>query len=421
MLHLDRMCYWVFLLCLVGMIPSISLVTFIDELACLFMGVIMALDCVFNGNYKRYKGVFLIIAILAGYALYSLPLGYNTAPYIAEDFIIQLKPFIPFYVIFAIKPQFTANEKAIARAVCIVNVLIGLFLFSFFRWTLYDSIMSHPMEVGITAIVCGYVYLTFSIKPDGTVSKGTIATIVLILTCGLLSTRAKYYGEFVLTLSMLFFYRYGITKHLKLSHVIFIAAIAAIFIAVSWNKFHYYFIEGTVDVGADNPEDFAMNFARPMLYATFGMILVDHTLLGTGLASFATYASQHNYSNLYFEYSLDKIWGLSPSFPNFICDAFFPELAQFGVVGIVFFIVFWRWLYKRVRVLIRTNHIKYRYHFVIASLIIAFVLIESIANTAFVKMSGMIMMMLLGMICGKGQTVMRQLKDGKIAQTSIFT
>ncbi len=163
MLHLDRMCYWVFLLCLVGMIPSISLVTFIDELACLFMGVIMALDCVFNGNYKRYKGVFLIIAIMAGYALYSLPLGYNTAPYIAEDFIIQLKPFIPFYVIFAIKPQFTANEKAIARAVCIVNVLIGLFLFSFFRWTLYDSIMSHPMEVGITAIVCGYVYLTFSI------------------------------------------------------------------------------------------------------------------------------------------------------------------------------------------------------------------------------------------------------------------
>ncbi|CRH64821.1 Uncharacterised protein [Chlamydia trachomatis] len=71
--------------------------------------------------------------------------------------------------------------------------------------------------------------------------------------------------------------------------------------------------------------------------------------------------------------------------------------------------------------LIRTNHIKYRYHFVIASLIIAFVLIESIANTAFVKMSGMTMMMLLGMICGKGQTVMRQLKDGKIAQTSIFT
>lgn len=421
MLHLDRMCYWVFLLCLVGMIPSISLVTFIDELACLLMGAIMALDCVFNGNYKRYKGVFLIIAILAGYALYSLPLGYNTAPYIAEDFIIQLKPFIPFYVIFAIKPQFTANEKAIARAVCIVNVLFSCFLFIFFEWTLFDTIMFHPMEVGVVAIVCSYIYLTFSIKPDGTMSQRALVVITLMLIGGLLSTRAKYYGEFVFTLSMIFFYRYGITKHLKLSHVLLTSVLIGLFIIVIWDKFYFYFIEGTTNLSSSNPEEFARNFARPMLYATFGMILIDHTLLGSGLASFATYASQHNYSNLYFEYGLDKIWGLSPSFPNFICDAFFPELAQFGVVGIVLFIMYWRWIYKWPLALIRYHHEQYRYQFVVAILVIAFFLIESVGNSAFVKMSGMMMMMILGMICGEGQTVTRQLKDGKIAQPSIIT
>ena len=83
--------------------------------------------------------------------------------------------------------------------------------------------------------------------------------------------------------------------------------------------------------------------------------------------------------------------------------------------------MYWRWIYKWPLALIRYHHEQYRYQFVVAILFITFFLIESVGNSAFVKMSGMMMMMILGMICGEGETVTRQLKDGKIAQPSIIT
>ena len=79
-----------------------------------------------------------------------------------------------------------------------------------------------------------------------------------------------------------------------------------------------------------------------MLYVTGGQILLDYFPFGSGLASFASNASAVNYSTLYYDYGLDKVWGLSPSKTDFICDAYYPSLCQFGVVGVCLFIYLWK-------------------------------------------------------------------------------
>jgi hypothetical protein len=81
--------------------------------------------------------------------------------------------------------------------------------------------------------------------------------------------------------------------------------------------------------------------ARNALYSTSVAIAIDHFPLGTGLASFASYASQVYYSDVYRDYGLTTVWGLSPEYNAFITDTFWPMvLGEGGVVAFVPYLVF---------------------------------------------------------------------------------
>lgn len=69
-------------------------------------------------------------------------------------------------------------------------------------------------------------------------------------------------------------------------------------------------------------------------------ILYDYFPFGSGLGSFGTFASAEYYSPVYSAYGIDHLWGLSKDMPAFICDAFYPELAQFGVAGVILYFAF---------------------------------------------------------------------------------
>jgi hypothetical protein len=76
--------------------------------------------------------------------------------------------------------------------------------------------------------------------------------------------------------------------------------------------------------------------ARLALHYTSLLIARDHFPLGTGLASFGSYASRLYYSQTYVDYGLSSIWGLSPQFSGFVTDTFWPMvLGEGGVVTLV--------------------------------------------------------------------------------------
>ncbi len=83
------------------------------------------------------------------------------------------------------------------------------------------------------------------------------------------------------------------------------------------------------------------SIARLALHFTALEIARDHFPFGTGLASFGSYASAVYYSGVYTDYGLASVWGLSPNYPAFITDTFWPMvLGQGGVASFVPYLLF---------------------------------------------------------------------------------
>ena len=254
------------------------------------------------------------------------------------------------------------------------------------------------MFLGTTCFISMLVYLYSSIDEQGHVSPADMVAVLVMLVVGLGCARAKYYGEAVLAIVFLLLYRPGMSRGVKPGHWLLSLMVLVAVAMVSWNKFSYYFLTGNGDT---IDPTVAETFARPVLYATSGLILLDHFPLGSGLASFASYASSAHYSSLYYEYGINNIYGLSESYPDFICDAFYPSLAQFGVVGVVLFITFLVWAFRPATSLLRLDPQRHRYHYVIAALAMCFILIESVASTMPMQTWGLLAMAIMGLVAAQ--------------------
>ena len=80
----------------------------------------------------------------------------------------------------------------------------------------------------------------------------------------------------------------------------------------------------------------------------------------------------------------------------FVSDTYFPELVQFGMVGIVLFFYFWIWVYKKLKIITGSPYAVHLHK--IGLMIILFIFIESVAGSAFLQGSGIIVMILLGFV-----------------------
>lgn len=405
MLSLNRICCYTIILGFALMIPSMVYLKYLDEIISFFFLAIAIVDCTFNGNAKKYKLLWVIILILSAYALYSVFfLNYNSMPYIILDWVIEVKPFIPFCVVLAIGPLFTGREKRVIRWICWINVIIIACCFAMGPAAV-KKIMFHPTYPSMYALISGLFYYYCSADPHtGKISKRHIWIALGMMSVGVLGFRSKFYATFILAIFFILFYRPGITKNLNVKHIITIALLFVAVIGAVWSKFQYYYLQGNSDSFDPTVVE---SFARPVLYVTAGLIFVDHFPLGTGLASFATYASQVNYSTVYFEYGINHVYGLTPQLPVFICDALIPSIAQFGIVGLILFFYFWVYAYGFLKAMIRANATLYHIPFVVGTIIILFNLIEATSANTFTQTAGTVTLSLLGMCCACGKRLIQ--------------
>lgn len=380
---------------------------FLDELLVIFMMVLVFLDVVVNKQFKKYRLLWIITGIMIFYAVYSLVwVSYNTPKAIFYDFVVQMKPFCYFCISYAVIPKFGTKTKSVLKYICVLNSILVLLCFV---TGITKVVFFHVAYLGLVAIISSMVYLFCTVREDGMLLRKDIIIVVVMLTIGLVSTRAKYYGEYVLALYMLFMYKPGLLKKIRLKQVLLFVAIIGVVILVSWQKIDYYFISGGQDLSFD--EETLQTFARPVMYASMFVVLGLHPLLGSGLASFGTYASSTNvnYSGTYVAIGIDNVWGLSEDFDAFICDAFYPELAQFGIIGIILFVCFFVWVYKTITLYLKLS---YKVFFLIGIILLIVVLVESIAGTALNQGAGAMCMMILGCLCA---TFKNMSQDERIA------
>ncbi|MBD5297028.1 MAG: hypothetical protein HDS21_02995 [Bacteroides sp.] len=399
MLSLNRICCYLIIFGVIILIPSVNFITYSDELISVSFLAIALADCIINRCWKKYSLLWIIMSILSIYAIYSLYLPYNTLRYILLDWIIELKPLIPFCVLFAIGPSFTNPEKKLIRIICWINISIIAVCFAL-GMSVIKTVMFHPAYPSMYALISGLLFYYCSLSNDNVISDKNLWISIAMMAVGIFGFKAKFFGTFILSLYLLLFYKPGICRNLNYKHILILIILCLLVLGATWNKINYYFIQGDTDSFDLSTIE---SFARPVLYMTGGLILLDHFPFGTGLASFATFASGENYSLVYYEYGINNVHGLSPNQPYFICDAFFPSLAQYGFVGLLLFIYFWVYIYSYLRIMIRTNPNLYRPLFTTGSISIIFILVESTTGTTFTQTGGLIVMSLLGIVCAKGR------------------
>lgn len=413
MVKIDRIIVWIFIFGFICLIPNKSYVVYSDELCYLFLLMLGIIDCVVNNKWREYRLMWIIIGAMVFYAIYSLTfVRFNSFGAILSDAVIEMKSFVSFAVIFAAAPRFTSSEKFILKWVAIANVVVAAVVMLAGNEVI-SLVMQHPYIGGTTIFISAMVYVLVMTDGEGNLSRKDMAVVVIMFACGLICGRSKYFGETVVALYFLLVYKPGFLKTLTVGHMTVIAMVLLLVLAVSWQKFDYYFISGNVDATRFDP-DVVESFARPVLYLTGGLIMVEYIPFGSGLASFATNASISPYSGVYHEYGIDKVYGLSEAMPDFICDAYYPVLAQFGIVGLVLFIYLWVYAYSFLRALIRNNPNKYRYEYVVGTSIIIFLLIESIGGNTLAQGPGVASMMLLGYVCAIGKGVKKDQSKGML-------
>ena len=245
-----------------------------------------------------------------------------------------------------------------------------------------NSLFGGHARFASLSVCIGSTYLFLSER-----KKRDLWICFLMYSVGLLSTRSKMFGFYAAAIAVFFIWNLKGTKRIKIFNiktiVIAFAGIVGILYAAK-DKIFFYFVEGY---------NATYMFARPLLYTKALEILKDFPLLGTGFGSYATDASAVYYSPLYYDYELY----LSPEIGQglFISDTWFPVLAQFGYIGIVLIILFWRDVYTKAKYKFQMT--KNPIDFKMAILIMIFFFIESVADSTFTQNRGMYMMMLLGL------------------------
>lgn len=333
------------------------------------------------------KEISIYIFLMAFYLAYSLIIQLTTPRAVFLDILQQVRPYAVFYLTWMMAPEFTNKQKK-----CIVLVMLLSFLGYLFAFIFKPSLVTpfggeESAPLGQIALCCAMVYYLFSKQ-----TKRNRNIAILIMLLGLVSGKSKYFGECVVFIALVMFVKSKI-NFASVSTLLKVAALGAVVIFFTWTKFNAYYVEGF--------QDDAQEMARPLTYETGVKIMFqDYIPFGSGLGSFGTAAAAKEYSPLYYTYQLDTVWGLTPENPMFLADAFYPTLAEFGVVGLFFFLWFWK---KR---LWECNKIPNIVYYRMALMAILALALESTADSSYLSGKGMGYFMVLALCLNSGRQQM---------------
>ncbi len=336
---------------------------------------------------KRRMEIGVYIGLMIFYLGYSLLMRVTTPRGVVLDFLQQLRPYAVFYLTWMMAPQFTSYQKNRIKWVMLLSFVGFLLAFKFNPSLVAPFGGTESAALGQIALCCAMIYYLFSKQ-----SKHNRNVALLIMLMGLVSGKSKYFGECVVFIALVLFVNRKI-NWLSPKTLLRVGMLGAVVLYFTWAKFSAYYVEGF--------QEEAQAMARPATYETGIQIMFrDYIPFGSGLGSFGTAAAAKEYSPLYYKYELDKVWGLTPDNPMFLADAFYPTLAEYGLVGLFFFLWFWK---KR---LWEANRITDIVHYRMALMSILALALESTADSSYLSGKGMGYFMILAVCLNVGRPLL---------------
>lgn len=231
----------------------------------------------------------------------------------------------------------------------------------------YSFIMTNPGELGYL-LMSMFLLLTLDTKKR---------LLIKMMTLFLILTTTK--GPQVLFVLIFLFLKFFIGK--KRINSIYLISITIITLIVGQYQIHNYLLNETS--------------VRYILHLTSLQIAKDHFPIGSGLATFGSEMSRVYYSDIYYQYNLSSIWGISPFYSYFINDNYWAMiLGQFGFIGCMLMIyVLYKtyYLIKSVKPLVNVEEKN-----VATALYFAFI-IGSVGSAYLTSSSGLFCFMILGL------------------------
>lgn len=324
-------------------------------------------------NKKPWKEYLIFLCILVGYILYSFYKRIVVPGAIWLDLVQQIRPYSVLFCTWILNPQFTKKQKWWMMLTMILT--LGAWILFHPSTTEFGNDAEFPI-LGQLAICTGMSYYLFTNE-----TKKNKRIALLLVSSGLLAPKMKFVGEVVCFIAVMYYLKSKLDY--KSPKTIFsLCLLIALCIAFTWTRFDRYYVSGFQG---------EVYQARPISYLTSIQILKDYFPFGPGMGTFATNAAWKFYSPLYPKYGLNHIWGLTEG-GGFICDAYYPSLAQFGVVGVFLFLWFWK---RRLTDMQKIADMKYYRVALMAFFCLA---IESVADSSYLSGKGMGYFMLLA-IC----------------------
>ncbi len=334
-------------------------------------------------NKTAKEELYLYVVIMVFYLVWAHVIKNNTSAAALLDFQQQVRPYLIFYCTWQLAPLFTKKQKK-----WVLFMMLMVYVVYFYR--LFSGGISISFErenspvIGQMALMFGMFYYLSSKK-----SRINTWITLAIVTFGLLTGKSKFFGEYVVFVAIFYFLKGKIRQITSLKRITQLALLVLAVLYFTWEKFNVYYVEGFDE---ERTEDMR---ARPATYKTaMTIIFKDNIPFGSGLGTFATNAASVHYSPLYYKYGLSEIWGLNPKMRGFIADAFYPTLAEFGIVGVLLFILFWMRRWRSVKMIMDDRYYK------VALMCMMCLALESVADTSYLSGKGMGYFMLLGICIG---------------------
>lgn len=337
---------------------------------------------------KSGKEYLQYLLILSFFVVYGLLFGANIQTAVWRDMVQWIRPFSVIYCTWILNPQFSKKQTSWMLSSMILTII---------TWIFYHPVVINQAQIefvvlGQMAICTGMAWCLF--KDD--TKKNKYIALLLVLS-GMLAPKFKFLGEVICFIYVVFFMKKKMNFKSIRTLVTLIVMMASV-LYITWSKFDAYYISGFSE-GAER-------LARPETYRiAFTQIIWEYFPFGSGMGSWGSAAAADYYSPLLYKYHMNTIWGCYPSNPMFVADAFYPTLAQLGVVGIFLFCVFWK------RRLQSFNKILDMRYYRVAWITFFCLAIEQTADTSFLSGKGMGYCMLIGLCLNANRNLLKKEKQ----------
>lgn len=322
-------------------------------------------------NPEPWKEFRYFLLILSLYIVYSLIRQVNVPGAVWKELVQQIRPFSIIYCTWILNPRFTKTQKKWILTTMIVT--LGSWIY-YHPETLYSTSAEFPV-LGQLAITTGMTFYLFTEEKW----QNKYIALALVLT-GMLAPKFKFMGEVVCFVAVIFYLKEKLDFKSPKT-LTYGAILMTIVLVVTWERFDAYYVSGLERT----------DMARPESYKASLKILVDYFPFGPGMGTFGTMGARDFYSPLLYKYHLNHIWGMTPDYDRFICDAFYPTLSQYGIVGVILFCIYWK---RRLKAF---NEIEDMRYYKVAFITFFCLAIEQTADSSWLSGKGMGYCMLIGL------------------------